>query len=238
MKQPSIPHAARCVVVFAAAILVGASMSHLTKDKTPGQNSTTSGDVTKRSRLERASSSTDRKVPKFVPGEAQAKPPDDPPLAVETVPGRPDYDPMRFRLVVHTRDIFAQEPRSNSWSATIEQNLQPMLARDLKEMVPAVTDIAIECRTSICKFTWQGPAELNLQISTIVRALYGGAGGAHGQTPNEFYAVFRGGFIGLEDDPEAVIRKLIAQRANVLKGLRGIAEPKKMRFVGLSWPKE
>jgi hypothetical protein len=103
----------------------------------------------------------------------------------QLVPGQAGYDPTRFVGVVKPSDVFDQEPRDDKWATAVETRLSAMVQQEVAGIVPDAGRVKIECRTSMCKFTWEGPqgesvsspASYNGRMSEVIHVLYGGVGG-------------------------------------------------------------
>ena len=74
-----------------------------------------------------------------------------PPLPAPTVVARP----QSLAGVLSSAQLFFVEPREEAWAATIEQQLGPVVLRDLRAIDPGVTGVKIECKTSLCRIRWK-----------------------------------------------------------------------------------
>ncbi|MCB9559616.1 MAG: hypothetical protein H6709_22845 [Kofleriaceae bacterium] len=77
-----------------------------------------------------------------------------------TVAGAPDLDmATRVQLGTPLPELFASDPRDEAWATPLEQFYKVEVADFLATMVPEAADLAIECRTSICKIDFVVPNE-------------------------------------------------------------------------------
>jgi predicted DsbA family dithiol-disulfide isomerase len=82
------------------------------------------------------------------------EPPPRPGPAPKPSPGHvPDSDGLLATM--SPRQIFALEPRDDAWAAAVEEQLAPIVERDLRVVEPKLRDTGIDCRTSMCRVRWQ-----------------------------------------------------------------------------------
>jgi hypothetical protein len=125
--------------------------------------------------------------------------------AVQTVPGQPGYDPTRFLSVMPAGDIYAQEPRNEPWAAKVESWLADRARRDLARAVPELEELEVECRTTMCRYTWTAPGFRSRAIRDMIGALLIGSGAGEptatgGASPlrpgqSEMYVAYAGGVL-------------------------------------------
>jgi hypothetical protein len=138
-------------------------------------------------------------------------------------PSSPAYDPLRLvrESKVRVRSIFWAEPRDAVWADAMEQGLRAPLTADLQSALPGLSDLTIECRTTVCRFTWNANGGRDLRARHVIRYLYGGAAIGVAK-PNEMYVTYAGGkaFSELKGRPREMLARLAADRSDRLPRLR------------------
>jgi hypothetical protein len=140
--------------------------------------------------------------------------------SIERRPGARSYDPNKFLASMSAAQVFAQEPRDPDWAPRMEAGLRSALDHDLRPII-GDKSVPIECRTSACRFAWDGlDAGERLKAQRLLAALWGGSGG--GGNPREMVAFYTGGSLGVEDgrDPEALMKRLASLRESRLRSMR------------------
>ncbi len=155
---------------------------------------------------------------------------------IVNVPGAPGYDPTRFRGILRISDIFAQEPRKEDWAGPVERWLTTRLTQDLKALVPEVSNVTAECRTSTCKLHWDGPRDALTKVKEVHAALYMGTGRT-ATGPNELILVYGGSFLADKSTPDQLMADLENYRKATLKDIAQDKWP--LRKIEIAkWPKE
>jgi hypothetical protein len=149
-----------------------------------------------------------------IPGFVTTKP-------LDRVPGSPGYDPVRFMSVMPVTDLFDQEPRDPVWAPAMEQGLLAMLKRDLARL-QAARDVAVECRTTGCRFSWNPDDDPNLKTLNFLIQLYSGAGSGGGRRLGYLVSFFKGGTLSevATDDPPTLLAALQKRRDERLAVVR------------------
>jgi hypothetical protein len=139
-------------------------------------------------------------------------------------PGEPQYDPVRLIGVMRVKDIFTQEPRNARWAGEMEPWLSMNARKDLVKVSPGLTDLQVECKTTMCRFSWFAPAQEGPAVEQALRALYIGAASGRGATKNEWIIVYAGGVFSdvPQGDAAALKRKMITVRRKQLSGIKGV----------------
>jgi hypothetical protein len=139
----------------------------------------------------------------------------------ERVPGRPGYDPMRFIGVMPANDLFDQEARDPVWAPAMEKGLSVMLRRDLARL-QAARDVAVECRTTGCRFSWDPASDPKLKTMNFLIHLYGGAGAGGSRSKGELISFFKGGTLSHVDssNPSVLLPELQKKRDQRLAVVR------------------
>jgi hypothetical protein len=92
------------------------------------------------------------------------------------VPGQPGYDSALLSRVMHIADIFEQEPRDPSWAGAVEKGIENILALPRPpELLPGLEITAIECKTTLCKVSWNAPAQTAERARRVLPILLPGA---------------------------------------------------------------
>jgi RNA polymerase sigma factor (sigma-70 family) len=133
-------------------------------------------------------------------------------------PGGPIFQPPGLSQLSH-RQAFAVEPRDEAWAAPIEKQLGPLITKDLRAVEPKLVDSKLECRSTLCRLTWQiGKGDPKV-VAGAVNFIYApGDGRPDGA---ERYLVLRAGGPG-QDPPTAdrTIARVKSRRSTVLYNLR------------------
>ncbi len=161
----------------------------------------------------------------------------------ETVVGRPGYDPQKLMAVVPTADLFAQEPRDESWAPQVETWLQTAMATDFAPLA-SIKNVTTECKSTVCKVSWRTEGPKNrVEREALVRmlsVLYGSSGGGGGKQPNELILVYGNGSQGEtpKGDAKALIAIIEQRRQGFLEqAKRAIAhEGKFLQVAANFWP--
>jgi hypothetical protein len=95
------------------------------------------------------------------------------PADVQQDPSRPGYDPRKvLRLGGRAGEIFAREPRNNSWASGMERGALADGLADLKRLVPDAPELTVECRTLTCLVKWRATSsDTDRKISTALKVL-------------------------------------------------------------------
>jgi hypothetical protein len=116
------------------------------------------------------------------------------------------------------KSAFMNEPRDEAWAAPIESAFVPLLREDLAEFLPGATEIALECRTTMCSVRWrfhEGHERSATKIShEVLGNIYGGW--ARGLASNTEHIIY---FKDARDTSE-LIAKTRRRRDIVLRRLR------------------
>jgi hypothetical protein len=64
----------------------------------------------------------------------------------------PGYNPATLQsLEVPIQEIFAAEPRTESWAATVEKKIGQRMVADTSRLVPSVSKVAFDCKSTLCR---------------------------------------------------------------------------------------
>lgn len=91
-------------------------------------------------------------------------------------PRSKDYDPITLSRVTRTRpsELLSKEPRDPAFAETRERALRARLAVRLRTRISFETRVDVECRTSSCDVTVQGPASVD-DMNAVLDAIDLGA---------------------------------------------------------------
>lgn len=137
---------------------------------------------------------------------------------IATDPSEVDYDPVKAAAMVGgNRNLFPREPRDPAWAGAVENALLPMIQDDLSRLVPGVSNAKMECRSTMCKISWDGPREVEVKARKVLSILFGGASESF-PSDNDMLIVYAGGpfFSGLKGKSGELIDKITtARRARI-----------------------
>jgi RNA polymerase sigma factor (sigma-70 family) len=124
--------------------------------------------------------------------------------------------PARLVSPVPTAQAFPLEERDASWADRVENELSPLLERDLRTVDPTVVGVKLECRRQLCRLVFRS-ATARPALRGFVKQVYGAELPAAGP-PDEAYLSLRNGrdLITARD----AIARLRSRRATVLYSLR------------------
>ena len=80
-------------------------------------------------------------------------------IELETTPGSPGYNPRKMIRVMGAWELFAVEPRLESWAPRVEQWLEAHIKEDFKNLLGLDAAGTVECRTATCRISI--PREVN-----------------------------------------------------------------------------
>jgi hypothetical protein len=161
--------------------------------------------------------------------------------AIQNIPGAPGYDPVKFLGLISLARVFEAEPRLQSWAAAVENWIQPQLLRDLAAIAPEVRP-TVTCKTTVCRWSWSGPPEVEEKVRWLQRTLFLGAI-TERTGRNEIIVAYHGGEAGFKalslGDGPATIEVIKRQREKILRsiheGRRAFLDQHVPRN---AWPKE
>jgi hypothetical protein len=150
------------------------------------------------------------------------------PGAVVINPTAPDYDPVHAAAALGgTRNLFPREPRDPAWAVPVEAALTPMISDDLTRAVPGVSDVKVECRTTMCRISWKGPHDQQNLARQVLSTMYSGAIESFPGI-NDILITYAGGpfFSSFKGRPTELIAKFTSDRAARLQELRSGQAPR------------
>ena len=139
------------------------------------------------------------------------------PGAATTNPGDGRYDSERLLATMSARQIFDLEPRDPAWAGAVEEQLAPLVARDLRAVEPAVRATGIECRTTICRLHWKNGAQEASWPGRFAHFFYSGVNVPASPDPGEHHLFLRRPG---ESTPDPGVARLKVRRASVIHSLR------------------
>jgi hypothetical protein len=158
----------------------------------------------------------------------------------------PQYDPSRLYPIIGPANLYEQEPRYEAWAKPVETWLGDKVKNDLAVLVPEVTAVHLDCRTSTCRLTWEpGDEAVKAKVLTVYEQLY--VGNAYVKEKSGVVTVYYGK--RFKDvpvgDADSLIAALAARRREFLGIIKDPVKgnnPLFSRFVALaptaSWPSE
>jgi hypothetical protein len=156
----------------------------------------------------------------------------------EANPQAPGYDPVKLLYFMVPTRIFSAEPRDPVWAEAVEKRLRPRLEKDLSTISPDISDVTMECRTSICRIAWKAPPDLETVTGDVVRFLYGGAA-ANRSRANELLVFYKGGFYKDTGTADDLVRRIDEERSRLLASIHsGRAQHILANVPDKFWPKE
>jgi hypothetical protein len=136
--------------------------------------------------------------------------------ALQLVPGQPGYDPSKLGLIVPLWDLFDQEPRHAPWAGPMERFIRDELTARLPRELPDLRLRAVECRTAVCKVTWEGMSGQQQAVGRALQGVLSGGSGSWRRDRDEWVVTFQGGEFMSDvplNDPDATIEKIRRHRA-------------------------
>jgi hypothetical protein len=97
------------------------------------------------------------------------------------------------------------------------------MEKEVQAMVPELKQLEAECHTTMCRYRWDAPEELDQKISEILSVLYMGSGGGPGGAHNEYVEMYAGGSFQAVpfEDTKTLFATMTTYRRNNLKQIRG-----------------
>jgi RNA polymerase sigma factor (sigma-70 family) len=141
-------------------------------------------------------------------------------------PGGVLFMPSMPLMHLTARQLFAVEPRDDAFAGALEKQLGPLIEKDLRAVEPKLVASKLDCRTTMCRLSWQAGKGDPKVLGGTVGFLYGQPGGGRAE-PNERYLMLRSSGPG-QDTPtaEAIVAKVKSRRSTLLYNLRtGRATP-------------
>jgi hypothetical protein len=153
--------------------------------------------------------------PRILPGDAK----------VQLKPGQPGYDPAHLARFVGIEALFQQEPRDESWAGSVERAIPGLAGRDTERILRGFRVTSVECRTTVCRLTWDVLPEMAERAKGVVRFLVPGSTGGLRGTPPVYYFALAGAanpwYRGLRPgDPGGTLAALKTARQELLRRLR------------------
>ncbi len=143
----------------------------------------------------------------------------------------PDIGPGGLRPI----DAWNSESRDEAWAPGVETAVQNKMQKDLSRISPDVS-VSVNCKTTMCKVSWNGPGELDAGVGFALLTLYRGRGsGPVG--PREALFVYRGSFnmgpsgSSFVNDADSLIDVLDQRRNTWLKNIVADKEPSVLRWL-------
>jgi hypothetical protein len=79
---------------------------------------------------------------------------------VPTDPNHPEYDPMVLRRSgASAKDIFDSQPPGGPWAQGMQNGVGTQLVRDVRAVVPEVSNLEFVCKHWICSLSWTPMSE-------------------------------------------------------------------------------
>ena len=122
---------------------------------------------------------------------------------IVTDPSSKDYDPIPLMRIIGASSLYSQEPRSDPWASGVEMRLLPLVSDDLQTIGAAVANLKVDCKTTTCQFSWDGPVSERAKVQSFLAAVWGGAGGQKGEATNTMSVVYAGGTLAAVPKGEA-----------------------------------
>jgi hypothetical protein len=131
----------------------------------------------------------------------------------------PAPDPARLRQYGATgAQMFLLEPRDDAWAARNEQQIGPMIERDLRALDPLIGGVRFECKAQQCRARWQPGGIGTGVIRAFLRRMYLGEfeRGPESATP-ELYFSNGASAVGAREE---MFTRLKSRRPGMLYSLR------------------
>jgi protein-disulfide isomerase len=144
-----------------------------------------------------------------------------PPTLPEGHPAR-NIQPM-LSMHMSGRQIFAAEPRDEVWAAPIEKELGPLMEKDLRAIEPKVSDVSLECKSSLCRLRWRAGKGDPKALASAVNFLYAlPSGGRPAFDESAYFLFLRSNISGTEQGAtaESAIARIKARRSTMLYNVR------------------
>jgi hypothetical protein len=122
-------------------------------------------------------------------------------IAAEATPGGPLYNPRKMLRVLGARDLFENEPRSESWAPTVESWLAGHIAEDLKAQVGADAAVTVECRTATCRIVISENTDFGTALG-LIEGMYTPSASSSDSAARSLYFVYGPG----ERGPHSTVR--------------------------------
>jgi hypothetical protein len=142
-------------VAAGAAVLLGVVAAYLSIERVPGgQNQAQVASLDPRADPGSTprTSTTPAGLPpvKLAPSSVQGPVPG---LSVD--PKAPDYDARKLiKLTGDPMSVYEAEPRNPRWAPAVEAQMGPLLKDTMRDLLPEVQDVKMECRSTICAVNW------------------------------------------------------------------------------------
>jgi hypothetical protein len=130
-------------------------------------------------------------------------------------PGHPGYWPEAPREHLTVAHLHAYEPRDATWADAVDPALTAQLEADLRVAAPAVKEIKVHCRTSVCAVRLT-PSAAARSGGTFTASLYN-LHQSETRGPGDVYLLLR---TSMAMDAAGTMTRLRARRATGLFNLR------------------
>lgn len=156
----------RYVIWMIVAVVSGAAIATITRNREPRRASAGLGEEVDPS-LERLNGELARRRGATPPAPVRLTPA----KAIVENPTSFDYDPVLLSAIreLPVRDIYGAEPRNDEFAVEREAAITAILGADLAEFFPDAVIRAVDCRTSSCVVTIDGPAVQWKQIYSLIQ---------------------------------------------------------------------
>jgi hypothetical protein len=133
------------------------------------------------------------------------------------------------------RQVFALEPRDDAWAKAVEEQLGPLVERDLRTIEPKLLATGIDCRTTMCRVHWRIGKGDSRWLRTFAYGFYSGDTiGTERDLDEHLVVVRRPG----ETNPNDGVARIKARRATMIYSLRTGRPVNGLRFPVERLPKE
>jgi hypothetical protein len=143
----------------------------------------------------------------------------------QLTPGQPGYDPAHLARFAGVEALFQQERRDPAWAAPLERSIPALAERDTVRILGSFRVTSVECRTTICRLTWEVSPEMAKRAKEVIRFLVpGSTGGLRGTPPVYYFALAGAANPWYRDVPsgdgQATLTALRTGRREMLRKLR------------------
>jgi hypothetical protein len=88
----------------------------------------------------------------------------------------PGYDPATLQeLEVPIEEIFAAEPRTETWAATVERKIGRRVVDDTSRVLPTVSKLTFDCKSTLCRLDFDFTTKEDLKAVGQLIHLLGAA---------------------------------------------------------------
>jgi hypothetical protein len=139
----------------------------------------------------------------------------------------PGYNPANLQdLEVPIQEIFAEEPRTETWAATVEKKIGGQVVGDASRLFPTVSKVAFACKSTLCRLDFDFTAKEDLRAVGEFIHLFRAAPGSSYVVDREakkasLYLFYLNGTDSAESlDPERMAGDFGRSRSRALQLLR------------------